>query len=161
TLDDGTAGLVAVKSRGGVTVAQDPSDALFPGMPESAVRFAKPAYVAPIRELAALVTRLVGSGCDNGRAEQRPEQEERTMDDDPDARADAAADGSDARAKDQEGSPSELNCPECGGTLWEKVDGELLRFRCRVGHAYSPESLFSHQLESLDGALWAAVVALQ
>ena len=57
--------------------------------------------------------------------------------------------------------PSGLNCPECGGSLWERVDGELLRFRCRVGHAYSPESLFSHQQESLEGALWAAVVALQ
>ncbi len=147
TLDDGTAGLVAVKSHGGITVVQDPADAAFPGMPESAVRFAHPTHVAPVRDIAALVAQCVldaSVGAPHGGD---------VMTDGPDRAETGAA--------DQEGVPSELNCPECGGTLWERADGDLLRFRCRVGHAYSPESLFSHQLESLEGALWTAVVALQ
>ena len=150
TLDDGTAGLLAVKNRGGVTMTQDPADAAFPSMPESASRFVKPTHVAPARDLAVLIAKHVT-------AEAKP----------PNALA-AEREGSvethersGETAAEQDGVPSELNCPECGGTLWEKDDGELLRFRCRVGHAYSPESLFSHQLESLEGALWAAVVALQ
>jgi two-component system chemotaxis response regulator CheB len=41
----------------------------------------------------------------------------------------------------RQGAPSVFACPECGGTLWELHDDDLLRFRCRVGHAFSAESL--------------------
>lgn len=150
TLDDGTAGLLSVGAHGGVTAAQDPAEAAFPSMPESAIRFAKPAYVATALEIAGYVAELV----DDDPEEDGPADEGQESPMAPDV-------GQHAAAADQEGVPSELNCPECRGTLWERVDGDLLRFRCRVGHAYSPESLFSHQLESLEGALWAAVVALQ
>ena len=36
-LDDGVLGLAAIRSRGGVTVVQDPDDALFPDMPRNAI----------------------------------------------------------------------------------------------------------------------------
>jgi two-component system chemotaxis response regulator CheB len=149
TLDDGTAGLMAVKARGGVTIAQDPADAAFPSMPESAVRFVRPGHVAPARDIAGLIADHVAAGEIRDVAAR---ERGATM---------GTEDGGGEAAADQEGLASELTCPECGGTLWEKAAGDLLRFRCRVGHAYSAESLFSHQLESLEGALWAAVVALQ
>jgi two-component system chemotaxis response regulator CheB len=153
TLDDGTAGLVAVKAHGGMTIVQDPADALYGSMPDSAVRFAHPAHVVPVREIAPLVVKLVTAGPDGSPFTKR--QQERQMDADPDE------DEAEADPNDPDVNPSSLTCPECGGTLWERDDGDLLHFRCRVGHAYSPESLFSHQQESLEGALWAAVVALQ
>ena len=153
TLDDGTAGLVSVKSHGGVTIVQDPHDAVFPGMPESAVRFAHPGHVVPLREIGPLIAKCVAEDPDDldPNPSARKSQEDQM----------AQNEGRDASGAQQPGKPSELNCPDCGGTLWEMTDGDLLRFRCRVGHAYSPESLFSQQLESLEGALWAAVVALQ
>ncbi|MGH9279178.1 MAG: chemotaxis protein CheB [Acidimicrobiales bacterium] len=153
TLDDGTAGLVAVKAHGGVTIAQDPTDAAFPSMPENAVRFAHPDHVLPVHEVAAVVSKYVSvndreaawpAGVYGVRATQ----------------AGPETAGQAATAADQPGMASGLNCPECGGSLWEQVDGGLLRFRCRVGHAYSPDSLFSGQLDSLEGALWSAVVGL-
>ena len=56
---------------------------------------------------------------------------------------------------------SGYTCPECGGPLWELLDGGMLRFRCRVGHAYTADSLASEQTLALEGALWSALNALE
>jgi two-component system chemotaxis response regulator CheB len=59
------------------------------------------------------------------------------------------------------GQPSAFACPECGGVLWELHGDEMLRFRCRVGHAFGPEALIAAQADQLDGALWSALRALE
>jgi two-component system chemotaxis response regulator CheB len=45
--------------------------------------------------------------------------------------------------------------------LWEVEDAGILRFRCRVGHSYSPDSMLAAQTDSVDRALWAALRALE
>ncbi len=57
--------------------------------------------------------------------------------------------------------PASLGCPECGGTLWELQEGNLTRFRCRVGHAYSAASLLDEQTDVLEDALWSALRNLE
>lgn len=59
TLDDGTAGLVAVSARGGVTVVQDPGDAVYPGMPRSVLHRVAVDHVLPAALLGELLARLV------------------------------------------------------------------------------------------------------
>jgi two-component system chemotaxis response regulator CheB len=59
------------------------------------------------------------------------------------------------------GAPSTFSCPDCGGVLWEIHDGDIIRFRCRTGHAYSADSLLSHQTDAMDEALWVALRALE
>jgi two-component system chemotaxis response regulator CheB len=60
-LDDGTAGLWAIKKLGGTTVVQDPADAMFPAMPESAVRHVEIDHVVPLAAIAPLLVRLTTS----------------------------------------------------------------------------------------------------
>ena len=62
---------------------------------------------------------------------------------------------------DGEGVPSAFSCPECGGVLWELKDGNMVRFRCRVGHAYSANNLREEQADAIETALWAAMRALE
>src|SRR5437879_1836596 len=64
-------------------------------------------------------------------------------------------------SSERAGEPSPFSCPECGGVLWELQDGELLRFRCRVGHAFSVECILTEQSEVLEEALWAALKTLE
>jgi len=59
------------------------------------------------------------------------------------------------------GEPSPYSCPDCGGVLWESKDGEMLRFRCRVGHAYTGETLTTEQALVVEHALWSALRALE
>jgi two-component system chemotaxis response regulator CheB len=37
----------------------------------------------------------------------------------------------------------------------------MVRFRCRVGHAYSPETLLAVQSDSVEAAIWAGLRALE
>lgn len=54
---------------------------------------------------------------------------------------------------DTPGTPTGLTCPECNGVLWEERDGELVEFRCRIGHRLSAESLLEAQDEQAELAL--------
>lgn len=55
---------------------------------------------------------------------------------------------------------SGMSCPECDGSLWEEDSGELVQYRCRVGHVYSVDSLFSNKSVAVEAALWRALNAL-
>lgn len=153
TMDDGTSGLIAVKQCGGIAVVQEPSDALYPGMPQSAIENADVDHIVPVAEMAKLLQRLV--------REPRPA---RTAAAPPNLRLEvnvAKLDHDALHADERPGQPSPYSCPDCGGVLWEIDDGEYVRFRCRVGHAFSPESMLGAQDELLEEALWSAVKTLE
>jgi two-component system chemotaxis response regulator CheB len=149
-LDDGTAGLVAIKSRGGLTVVQDPNEAIVEMMPRSALENVEIDHCLPISEMAALLPELV--------REQAPKAPARSAL--LEVEAALQLNGS-TNGKLKVGEPSGLACPSCGGVLNEVHEGDLLRFRCRVGHAYAPETLYEEQSLALESALWAALRALE
>ena len=62
---------------------------------------------------------------------------------------------------DRPGTPSAFSCPDCGGVLWEIDEEDYSRFRCRVGHALSPESMLDAQSDRLEEALWSALKTLE
>ena len=152
-LDDGTAGLMAVKSAGGTAVVQDPADAMYAGMPTSAVQHVSVDHVLPLAEIPRLLTRLVGTPVDEkGPGPVAQEQSDEV----PIAGMERAA-----LERERAGDVSEYTCPECHGTLWEVKEADMVRFRCRVGHAYSMETMLAEQASSMDAALWAAYRALE
>jgi two-component system chemotaxis response regulator CheB len=137
-LDDGTAGLIAVKERGGLAIVQDPDEATFPGMPRSALESAPVDHRARVAEIAALIRQLT--------REDTPTEGGLAMPEDMEQEAAIAAFDLEAIQSDHHpGIPSGFACPDCAGVLWEVRDGELIRYRCRVGHAYSPTSLLAEQ----------------
>ncbi len=153
-LDDGTAGLKAVKMRGGVVVIQDPNDAIYAGMPRSAIENVEDIdYVLPLAEIPSVLVKLANTPIEE--AENFLSNEIEFESDI--AELDMEAVDSDSRP----GKPSAFSCPECGGTLWELQEGDLLRFRCRTGHAYSTETLLAEQSDALEDALWIALRALK
>ncbi|MBW4678877.1 MAG: chemotaxis protein CheB [Microcoleus vaginatus WJT46-NPBG5] len=154
TLDDGTAGLMAVKSRGGVAIVQSPEEAMFSGMPKSAINNVSVDHVLPISEIAARLVQLADQLVQDEDAE--PVSEEIKLESDV-AEFDIAA----MNRETEIGTPANLGCPTCGGTLWEHNAGDLLRFRCRVGHAWSADSLIAQQSEAIEEALWTAFRALE
>lgn len=156
-LDDGTAGLMVVKQQGGFAIAQDPQEALYASMPRSAIANVAVDAVLPVVEIADLLIKLaaqpiVNSQSDNSHSPSEELQQEADM-----AELDFVA----ISASDHPGIPSGYACPECGGSLWELQHSNLIRFRCRVGHAYSAESLLADQSDALENALWVALRALE
>jgi len=60
-MQDGAAGMAAIKAQGGVTVVQDPQEAQFPQMPLTAMRAAPVDYCLPSLHIPALLQKLVAS----------------------------------------------------------------------------------------------------
>jgi two-component system chemotaxis response regulator CheB len=155
-LDDGSAGLVEIKAQGGLAIVQDPKDALFPDMPRNAIAQAEANFVAPRSQLAALLTDVVventtGDSFErmrNGRSEG--------------AASEVSMDGDGYNAYDDKpGTASNFSCPDCGGVLRQIEDDKSLRFRCRVGHALSGQTLLAAQSDHVEQALWSALRALE
>jgi two-component system chemotaxis response regulator CheB len=154
TLDDGAAGLWAVKSCGGVTVVQDPADALYAEMPTSALMTLNVDHCLPLDEIAPMLERLAHEPVD-GRHPHPPERVGW------EASAVKSDHHTDVEDMNRIGKPSGFTCPACHGGLWELQDGELVHYRCYVGHAFGPESLLAAQSEEVEAALETAVRALE
>lgn len=151
-LDDGTAGLAAIKRCGGVAVVQDPEEADYPSMPESAIANVAVDHVLPLGDIGPLLDRLAREPRPAGLADSGAVEEEPY---------DMGTNDQDIGGPGPAGEPSGFTCPDCGGSLYERPGEQPLHFRCRTGHAFSPESLLAKQSDTLDAALWAALRSLE
>lgn len=150
--DDGTAGVQAVASAGGVTLVQDPDEALAPAMPLSAIMHAHVDHRLPVREIGGLLSELAGQPAPAAKpipVRLLHEHAASLLEDDP------------VPLLAQLGARSAIVCPECGGSLTDIDGANPARFRCHTGHAFSIASLNAAQEKSTEAALWAAMRALQ
>ena len=130
---------------------QEPTDALFPSMPMSALRNVEVDHCLPLREIPHLLSSLAYSAGDRemtsvefGQTEPYVGMEEKTIEE-----------------MNKSGTPSGLTCPQCNGALWELREGNYKRYRCHVGHSYLPDSLLADQSEAVTTALYSALRAVE
>jgi two-component system chemotaxis response regulator CheB len=149
-LHDGVAGLMAVRTAGGIAVVQNPKDASVPALPQTAEEVAGSDYVVAGAALAPLLIELVhrqvrvtGGPTMVDPLDQLPKVVDRDME--------AQERG------ERRGHVSVYTCPECGGALWQADEEHLIQFRCHVGHSYYGEALLAEQSTTLEVALWTAI----
>jgi two-component system, chemotaxis family, protein-glutamate methylesterase/glutaminase len=154
SLDDGTAGLMAIKRCGGMAVVQEPDEAQFKGMPISALANVRVDHRLRLNDIPPLLLRLVREAPP---ADAFPHQAPQDL---------ALESGMPAMtntrisALESIGTLSAFTCPECNGALWELSDAETLRFRCHVGHAFIGDTLIAAKSEDEERALWTALRTL-
>jgi two-component system, chemotaxis family, protein-glutamate methylesterase/glutaminase len=153
-LDDGVAGLWAIKQLGGVAVIQDPGDAMYPDLPSHAMRHVATDHVLPLSAMARTLVSLVSAVPDVAPPPSVPE----TLD----VEVDIARDNHSRTTQWLSlAEPSTFACPECHGVLMQVPEGDRVRFRCHTGHAYSAESLLAAIAEGTEEALWNVIRALE
>jgi two-component system chemotaxis response regulator CheB len=150
-LHDGTAGLDFVKRCGGLAVVQDPADAEFSSMPESALRAVAIDYVSPLDAMGALLVQLVDP------ARMVPLEEINIPADLQLEAAIAERVVGTVEQVNQLGHQVPLTCPDCGGNLWEVNHGHVLRYRCHTGHAFTAAALAENNQHGLEETLWVAL----
>lgn len=154
SLDDGTAGLAAVKDQGGLAVVQSPEEAIYPSMPRSAMLTVKVDHVLPVAGIAELLVSMAGP----------PAPEKLVMIPDPPLENEIRYDELDPAVMHESrhpGNPSGFGCPDCGGSLWALSEDVPMRYRCRVGHAWTAGALIAEQAHAMETALWTALRALE
>ncbi len=144
----------AIKLRDGMALVQDPREALFGAMPANAIVGDHIDAVLPVAGLSARLVELAHAPTPEPEtpvAETMRREVELVQ----------TFGSRELMTEEHPGTPSGIGYPECGGVLWELPEKEDLRFRCRIGHAYSPESLMLAHGEGLEAALWVALRTLQ
>lgn len=155
-LDDGTAGLWTIKSRGGMAIVQDPKEAEVPSMPESALSAVAIDYRLPIAEIAPLISRLVAE----------PVVEKKEIDMEEQRKTDTEVKIALQKTLPEDAvltfsQPTTYACPECHGVLSSIKEGDITRYRCHTGHAYSADSLLTAITENIEDSLWNAIRSVE
>lgn len=153
-LDDGTAGLWSIKQRGGVSVVQNPAEALWKSMPGSACAYVPVDHCLDAADIAAALIDLSRGrepGADEAAVTDIMEKES------------AIAKGGNALEIGVMGMGpiTAYTCPECHGVLVALKEGGTPRFRCHSGHAYSLNSLLSEVTSHVEDSLWSATRAIE
>lgn len=143
-LNDGTAGLYAIKEQGGTTIVQDPADAVNASMPRSALAHVAIDHCLPLAGLPQLLVRLALARADL--STQEP--------------ALATPRGGEMTADYTHDQPVAITCPDCGGALRRTELGSLTQFRCHIGHIYTAEVMMEAQSVATERSLEAAMRSL-
>lgn len=150
-LDDGVLGAAAIRSRGGTTVVQTPSDALFTAMPTNAIQAGVADHQAAASDIGAVLTKLL-----EREIEVREMEPDKAME--LENRIAMGSRYSTSFDSEALGPHSGYICPDCNGSLIETGRGS---YRCRVGHAWTADALLKARDDEIEGAIWVALRSLR
>jgi two-component system chemotaxis response regulator CheB len=152
TGSDGSAGLLAIRARGGTVVIQTPEDADERDMPERAIAITPPDYLLPASEIGPLLPGLLTN---RRSAAAMPQGSQDVTQAAIEREIDAQQRGG------QSGQLTPFTCPDCGGTLWQGAAGAAAEYACHIGHRWSSDGLLVHKSEQLEAALLESVRLLR
>lgn len=153
-LDDGSAGLLAIKRCGGIAFIQHPDDAEADSMPRNAANALGSLLdgAHALEELGRRIVHLVGGRV----SEPQAVPPELVLENELAEHLETASD-----RLTEMGNLVPLTCPACSGPLVRIDDPSIHRYRCFTGHAFTAETLLADQQERVERALWAAVRSLE
>ena len=146
-LDDGTAGMAAIKRSGGISIVQNPNEADYPDMPISVLENMDVDYVESLSNMGELLSEVI--------ADTNPTPVEVPFDIVQETNIDKRVS---TRVDDL--SPfekSQFNCPDCGGGLYITQKEHPTHFRCHVGHSYTEKDLLFRIAEVMENTIWIAL----
>ncbi|UQN10757.1 chemotaxis protein CheB [Deinococcus sp. QL22] len=155
--DDGTSGLWAVKQCGGTAIVQRPEEAEYPEMPLSALRQIEVDEILSVQEIAAWLSSWGDSLNASEKKDSMNEVERHRLSVELSiAKEDAGLESGILN----HGPISPFTCPDCHGVMVQIKEGQLTRFRCHTGHAFTSGSLISGVRQMVEDSLWSAVRAM-
>ena len=155
-LDDGTSGMWAIKQHGGGTVVQDPNEAIFPDMPQNVLQYVAVDHILPAGSIGGLLTKLI--------SEKAPKRPDRTREEMKFLEMEvviATRDNAFEIGILEMGNLTTFSCPECKGALVSIDEGQMLRFRCHTGHAYTTSTLLAGVTTQVEDRLWEAMQGME
>jgi two-component system, chemotaxis family, protein-glutamate methylesterase/glutaminase len=156
-LDDGISGLWNIQQFGGTTIIQNPEDTDYPQLPLSALEHLKADYQLNGVDLGPIISGLVKKDVQQTKNKFTTEELKLIS-----SEIIIAAKGNafELGILDM-GEITPLTCPECLGSLVKLVEGNIIRYRCHTGHAYTASSLLDEFTESIESQLWQSIRGLE
>jgi two-component system chemotaxis response regulator CheB len=151
-LDDGTSGMGAIKSSGGVCIVQEPNEAEFEDMPQNVLNNVDVDYRLPIADMGYALQDLFS----------KPQVPEAVVPHEIQVEAGITERMSSSMDELKKlGERSNFSCPDCGGGLWEIKNDVIPRYRCYTGHVYTEKILLEKHAEGLEESLWVSIRMLE
>ncbi len=155
-LNDGTSGMWSVKRLGGIGIIQDPQDAQYASMPESVLEYVDVDHIVPLAEVGPLLCQLTDK--DMPEASEIPNEDRSRMELEVGI---AAEKNAFEMGVLNLGEMSPVTCPDCSGVLVKFREGNLIRYRCHTGHAYTSGALLAEVTKTVEDTLWSSVRGLE
>jgi two-component system, chemotaxis family, protein-glutamate methylesterase/glutaminase len=146
-LDDGTAGMAAIKRCGGTTIVQDPNEADHPDMPLSVLENVQVDHSESLSNMGILLTEIINRTA--------PQEVEVPYDIIQETRIDLRVSTRIENLSQFE--KSNINCPDCGGGLYITQKEHPAHYRCHVGHSYTDRELLIRVSEVMESTFWTSL----
>jgi two-component system chemotaxis response regulator CheB len=151
-LNDGTIGMVSIKRSGGHCIVQDPNEAEYPDMPLSVLETMEVDYCIPIKEMAAVILKIIARATSKGIKPPGDVVAESKLSE----RSATAING-----VSELGEKALFACPDCGGGLWRIENGGVKHYRCHIGHSFTEKDLLVKQSETVEQTLLVALLMME